>query len=190
MNTRLTTLTWADPPAQWRYLKYVLRHKYWVLRAGLHLGVPLGQLLRHDASKFSWQEWWPYVAWMYDSPDGTTDYWRNRAKEFPHDEEAQLRKRRFQRAWEHHWQHNPHHWEFWSFKAQKPGSTMEPAEMPGDYIREMVADWIGAGYAQGKRDVVGWFLNNERRMDLAPATHDIVVGLMLDEVATFRRRYP
>ena len=36
-----------------RYLSYVLRHKWYVLWAGLWLGVPLWRLLIHDWSKFS-----------------------------------------------------------------------------------------------------------------------------------------
>jgi len=32
----------------WQYLKYVFRHKWFVLLAGIKLGVPLLQLVFHD----------------------------------------------------------------------------------------------------------------------------------------------
>lgn len=53
----------------WRYLKYVIRHKWFVLLAGLTLGVPLRQLLVHDWSKFLPCEWFPYASFFYGQPD-------------------------------------------------------------------------------------------------------------------------
>lgn len=163
--------------------------------AGLHLGVPIGRLIAHDNSKFSDAEWWAYVAWMYDSPDGTTTYWRDHARDFRHDEEAQLRRRRFERAWRHHWVANPHHWEHWAHMLPnglllEPARLDDPSPMPETFVREMVADWIGAGYVQGKRDIVGWYLANADRMRLHPDTRRLVMQLMIAEVPVFRKRYP
>lgn len=61
--------------AHLRYLKYVVLHKLYVLRAGLairkHVGIEvnmlawLWRLLVHDLSKFGRAEWGPYVAMFY-----------------------------------------------------------------------------------------------------------------------------
>ena len=45
--------------AHLRYLGYVLRHKWFVLVAGLKVGAPLWRLLIHDWSKFTAAEWGP-----------------------------------------------------------------------------------------------------------------------------------
>ncbi len=49
----------------WQYLKYVVRHKWFVLGAGRKLGVPLHRLILHDWTKFLPREWFPYVNEFY-----------------------------------------------------------------------------------------------------------------------------
>ena len=51
-----------------RYLSYVIRHKWWVLVAGLRTKAPLWRLLIHDWSKFTPAEWTPYVRSFYTKP--------------------------------------------------------------------------------------------------------------------------
>jgi hypothetical protein len=70
----------------------VLRHKWYVLRAGRRLGVPLWRLLVHDLSKFSRAEWGAYVD-RYVTGRYVQSEW--------------------DRAWAHHCRHNPHHWQHW-----------------------------------------------------------------------------
>lgn len=138
-----------------RYLAYVIRHKWFVLLAGLRLGVPLGQLLMHDLSKFRPDEWHPYVRWFYaPSPadPAEREWWRNE----------------FHAALHLHYCRNPHHSKHWV----RPGG---PVPMPDHYIREMIADWIGAGLAQGHGlDVHAWYHDNATRMPLHPATRKAV----------------
>lgn len=122
------------------YLWYVLVHKYYVFIAGRALGVPAWQLLVHDLSKFSRAEWGPYAA--------IKPY-------FGRFGEARLELvTAFNAAWEHHWTNNPHHPEYW---AGGDRAAMLMA-MPDIYVREMVADWYGAGMAQGKPDIIGWYV--------------------------------
>ncbi len=47
-----------------RYLKYVLKHKLYVLRAAISLGIVWRGLL-HDLSKFRPDEWRPYANWYF-----------------------------------------------------------------------------------------------------------------------------
>ena len=49
----------------YRYGRYLLGHKWNVLKAGRELNVPLGVLLKHDNSKLRPSEWAPYVEWFY-----------------------------------------------------------------------------------------------------------------------------
>lgn len=96
-----------------RYLWYVLRHKWFVLLAGLRLGgIPLWRLIVHDSSKFSPAEWGPYVERFFKP--------------------APWRRDRWERALIHHYNHNPHHWQYWVLVGghdERP-EPPEPTEGP------------------------------------------------------------
>lgn len=181
----------------WQYLKYVLRHKWFVFKACLQLGVPLWIALLHDWDKFLPDEWFPYARTFY-APDGTKQY----------DESVY-----FARAWMKHQHRNRHHWQYWLFlepdahdtgrfplwwlgnilvwdrgTAQKvvkfyrigqfedyrledlPDAVITPDPMPDVYRREMLADWRGAGLANGFSDTAGWYAKNKDKMILHPQT--------------------
>jgi hypothetical protein len=134
------------------YLYYVLVHKFYVFVAGRALGLPLLQLLAHDLSKFSKAEWGPYAR--------IKPYFGRFAEAPPELVAA------FDVAWEHHWTNNPHHPEYW---AGGDTAAMLMA-MPDHYVREMVADWYGAGMAQGKPDIIGWYIGGRSRRKLHATT--------------------
>lgn len=137
-----------------KYLSYVLRHKWFVFVAGLKTGAPLWRLIIHDYSKFSRAEWVGYVNRFYGGRAGLED------KELDPDE--------FHIAWTHHWHNNPHHWEHWL--VIKKGE-LTPVPMPAHFIREMVADWMGAGRAiTGHWDIKEWYQKNYANMKLHPLT--------------------
>lgn len=141
--------------AHFGYLGYVLRHKWHVFYAGLFLGVPLWRLLIHDLSKFSRAEWGPYVRRF---GGGNNSKW-----ESPADDQE------WKDAWLHHWTHNPHHWNYWRTPEAEDG-TRDALPMSETYVREMVADWYGAGMAQGKPAIEAWYMANVGKMQLHPET--------------------
>lgn len=171
--------------AHWQYLKYVLRHKWFVLVAGLWLRVPLWQLLVHDLSKFSRAEWGPYVDYFYgpalpeDRP--WDDFWVASAV---HGTARTRRQEAFDLAWLHHQRVNPHHWQYWLLKEDEGG--LKPLEMPAHYVYEMVADWVGVGLALGKgwENILEWYDSAKDKMILEPSTRSIVEML----VAKIRNR--
>jgi hypothetical protein len=152
-----------------RYLSYLLRHKWYVLRAGVVLGVPLWQLLIHDWTKFTPVEWGPYVRHFYGSTAKPLDIGQGYMHERGDDSA-------FDAAWEHHWRHNPHHWQYWSAS----GDGTPPAPIPEAYTCEMVADWYGAGRAQGNPDVSAWYNANGKKMLLHDDTRALVERLIGD----------
>jgi len=112
-----------------QYLKYLLRHKYFVFIAGLRRGVPLWQLIVHDYSKFMPREWLAYCNYFYGTPDEAA----------------------FRYAWNYHQKQNAHHWQYWVYPQDDGG--LITLEIPEKYRREMLADWDGAGRAiTGKWD--------------------------------------
>lgn len=229
-----------------RYLRYVLRHKWFVLLAGLRVRAPLWRLLIHDWTKFLPCEWTPYVRKFYGAPPALnpcyfSPQWRQA--------EAEAWKARmeqgFDRAWLHHQRANPHHWQYWLLMPDTApayprycitsmdgglvhhalteyvrdydgkGPHPETADftncladdgsdenqeryrmvkrccdsanarrpralpMPEAYVREMVADWMGAGRAiTGRWDVAEWYKKNRDNMVLHPDTRTRVEALL------------
>ena len=154
-----------------RYLWYVMVHKWFVLVEGRKLGLGLWQLAIHDLSKFGPSEWGPYVTFFYDASgrpvqrrDGTGYY-------HVADEKAA-----FSAAWNHHVRVNPHHWQAWLLV--KDGGAVVPLRMPRKFVLEMVADWRGAGRAQGTPDTVKWYAANGGKMVLHEETRREVEALL------------
>lgn len=151
-----------------RYLSYVLRHKWFVLLAGLELGVPLWQLITHDWSKFLPSEWLPYVQKFYGPKPpamGATGYYHVPGLDLA-----------FDTAWNRHQKRQPHHWQYWMLVRDTGEQLALP--MPEHYAREMLADWRGAGMAQGKPDTQAWYETNRNKMVLHPETRQLVESLL------------
>jgi len=73
----------------------------------------------------------------------------------------------FDFAWLLHQKRNDHHWQFWLLP--KDGGT-KILEMSDAARKELLADWRGAGKAQGKPDTTKWYLANQRKMFFGPKT--------------------
>lgn len=148
------------------YFKYVCKHKWFVLIAGIKIRAPLWNLLIHDLSKFTFFEFIWYAKTFY-AKDGSKKY----------TESVQ-----FQQAWNRHQKRNKHHWEYWIILAKddkKGYSTEVVLPMPKNYILEMVADWMGAGRAiTGKWDIKEWFAKNQTDIKLHHNTRIIVVNIV------------
>lgn len=174
------------------YLKYVLRHKFFVFLAGIRLHVPILSLLAHDWDKFKPDEWIPYARTFY-APDGASQY--TESPEFAH-------------AWMLHQHRNEHHWQFWLNAGKKNISdtrvfVWDRGEASGilndghvfkwtdeitvrgpmseNATREMVADWVGAGRALGFNDPKGWYEKNKEHILLHPITR-LRVERLLDSL--------
>lgn len=144
-----------------RYARTVLRHKYFVFRAGLKTGAPIWQLIIHDFSKFSPAEFIPYAR-NFELKGGP----------------APIDQEKFAHAWIHHVHKNPHHWEHWL----RPG-RIDPTPMPERYIREMLADWMGASRVYGgewpkTQESWGWWQQNKDKIVLHAETRSKLMQLM------------
>jgi hypothetical protein len=152
------------------YTKNLLRHKYFVFLEACKLGIPLIGLF-HDSSKFLPDEFLPYARYDF------TKFGKNP----PEIQSA------FNLAWLKHQKRNKHHWQHWLlindsgralFLSGGWLKQVEAQAMPRKRILEMVADWRGAGRAYGNSDAVAWYMNNEEKMILHPATKAFVEYLL------------
>lgn len=134
------------------------KHITFVQEAGDKLGVPIAQLAIHDSSKYSIEEF-PHYARSFHGDRGDPVG--------------------FARAWLHHQNFNPHHWEYWMTRSDhskgKSGAVNGCLEMPENYVREMVADWMGASMAYtGSWDMAEWCTKNLPVIQLHPNSMELV----------------
>lgn len=133
-----------------RYLLYLLKHKYYVFIESCKLGIPIQGLL-HDVSKLYHSELIPYANHFYGSDTK--------------DEES------FRMAWLHHQHRNPHHWQYWVLRNDD--GTVDIMNMPMSHRKEMLADWRGASRTiKGYDDTTSWYKMNKRKIQLHPATRE------------------
>jgi hypothetical protein len=143
-----------------KYLSYVTRHKWFVLVAGLRTHAPLWRLLIHDWSKFLPSEWFAYANYFYNPPIAVTD---------PYGLRRDKQSRAFDVAWLHHQHANPHHWQHWILREDS--GDVKILEMPEHFVREMIADWMGAGRAiTGKWEAGEWYWKNRKKIVLHDST--------------------
>lgn len=149
-----------------RYIWLTIKHKFFVFQAGLKIGVPLWQLIIHDWSKFL--------------------LWREYNNAFFGDKSMD---KEFAEAWLYHQNHEKHHWEYWiprtSHSKQDPTmQTVAPLRIPMRYVKEMVADWMGAGRAYNGEwpdiETSEWFLKNKEFIwsNLHPETQVDVMNVI------------
>jgi len=128
----------------WLYFRYLTKHKYYVFLESVRMGVPIRGIF-HDWSKFLPDEWFPYVEYFHGDRDGLGV------------------KERFDKAWLKHQHRNPHHWQYHVLQKDDGYRIAQP--MKYVEVKEMVADWIGAGKAiHGKNDILSWYTNNRYNM--------------------------
>ena len=119
-----------------KYAMLTIKHKWFVFLAGLKLGVPVWRLIIHDWSKFLPSELPHYGKQFFGKANDSLG---------------------FTICWLKHQNRHPHHWEYWiprtghSYNTDDPYGDNEPLPMPFWAIKEMIADWMGAGRAyEGK----------------------------------------
>lgn len=156
------------------YFKYVLRHKWFVLWACRMTGAGLRRGAVHDWTKFLPREWFAYAKHFYNE-DGTRRDVRDKTGSYD-----PLRQGiSFEMAWLSH-QRNKHHWQAWVVLGD--GGSVKALPMPEKYVREMVADWVGAGKAiSGRSDPRPWYDANKWNMLLHDETRDLV-EMLLEEL--------
>lgn len=94
-------------------------------------------------------------------------------------------KEKFDLAWLFHQRRNKHHWQYWVLITDDSDSELrvftnrEGLKIPENYVREMIADWAGAGRAiTGNWELGRWYYNNKNRIMLHPKTRELVDRLI------------
>jgi len=142
-----------------KYLKYVLRHKWFVAIQCIRHGI-FFRALTHDFSKFRPSEWFAYVNYFHGDKEpkelkNPTGYYK------PTDTGDAA----FDFAWLLHQKRNRHHWQWWILPEDGGGIKILPMNKT-DRL-EMLCDWWGASRAQGNGGwdgVLRWYEANKGKM--------------------------
>lgn len=115
----------------------------------------------HDFSKNSEEEYDAYDAYFYGE-----------------NKSAEVMKN-FHRAWLHHIQNNPHHWQHWVLINDEPTEGFVPLEMPKVYIVEMICDWWSFSWKAGNLyEIFDWYKQRKDYIDLHENTRAFVEDIL------------
>jgi len=145
-----------------KYFWITIKHKWFVLQAAHRVGLSFCQALMHDLSKFTSAEL-PHYDRQFFGDKGDAPG--------------------FARAWLHHQNCNPHHWEYWITRSDHSrgasGAVDGCLPMPERYIKEMIVDWFAAGRAYtGSWDIEEWVNGHIDNMRLHPETRERVKTML------------
>ncbi|MDG6938404.1 MAG: hypothetical protein JRN42_07720 [Nitrososphaerota archaeon] len=176
-----------------RYLRYVLRHKWFVMTACFRCGL-WWRGVTHDWSKLRPSEFFPYAMHFYGDPSGVRDrtgyYFAGAGGDAA-----------FDRAWLLHQRRNAHHWEHWVMPMDRGPAVWEkgtdgslswsvrPLRIPDKVLLEMVCDWIGAARAKRSNSVRDWWIANGGRMLLHPDSRGLIEALLFPRTIGSRRMW-
>jgi hypothetical protein len=159
----------------WDYLKYVLRHKYYVVLECFGVGL-YWRGIKHDWHKFLPSEWFPYVEFFHGKNAKPV---RDKVGYYkPTDTDD-----KFDMAWLMHQKRADHHWQWWICPQDSGGFKTFP--MSREAVLEMLCDWCGASMAQGHgrwsgdNGVFAWYTKNGSKMILHPDTRKQVELLLV-----------
>lgn len=79
----------------------------------------------------------------------------------------------YNKAWLHHQNHNPHHWQYYCLINDVDEPQIQPLDMPFKYIIEMLCDWESAGRHYGNT-AYDWYEKQKDKMILSKNTRDTV----------------
>lgn len=148
-----------------KYINYLLRHKWYVMIECFRYGL-IWRGLAHDMSKFLPSEFFAYAEKFYGNRL-STEYFDLVAK-YGLPEMAPWGvtiEEKFSIAWNYHQKRNKHHWQYWLLREDD--GNLFSVGMPEKYLKEMLADWRGAGKAiTGVDDTKAWYLKNRKNIIL------------------------
>ena len=149
----------------YKYLKYVLNHKWYVFQECFKVGL-IWRGVMHDMSKFRPSEFIPYARYFNGKYFTKEECIRSEKLNYVCRPSQDDIKRDFNIAWLKHIHRNKHHWQYWILR-EDDGET-KVLEMPIKYVFEMISDWRGAGKAiHSKDETLEWYKKNKDKMLLS-----------------------
>lgn len=120
------------------------------------------QMSAHDTSKYSEEEFVPYLNHFYPEDGSKVD----ESKDDP----------QFDAAWLHHIHSNPHHWQHWLLRRD----SGETVALPMRYvdILEMLCDWHSFSAKNPESTAYKWYYDNKDKMMFNSESQEVVEELV------------
>jgi hypothetical protein len=158
-----------------KYFAYVIKHKWYVFLACCKLGIWYRGIL-HDNSKLLPDEFFPYARMFYQKNPPKrekTGYLKSYNSGDP----------KFEYAWLKHINRNRHHLQYWVLPYDKDdtadGRYQKIFNIPDVFIKEIVADWIGAAKAQkSKYNALEWFEEHKEKLVASDRTMERISEIL------------
>jgi hypothetical protein len=140
---------------------YLTKHRYFTMMKCFSKGL-IWRGLKHDLSKYSLKEFFPYAKTFYGKNKPT------KRDETGYYSPNKIENEKFLRAWNHHIHNNDHHWQYYiNICDRDEEENFKVLEMPDNAVKEMLCDWYGASKAQkNKTTVPDWYRENRNKMIL------------------------
>ncbi len=136
-----------------------LKQIYPDLFANVDLGILDEQIKHHDESKYSEEEYEPYALYYYVSKEKYSGI--------------------FDRAWLHHQNANPHHWQYWILLDEDNPNKLTPQVMDLNYIIEMICDWWSFSFNKGNLgEILNYYETNKDKIVFHPETKKQVENIL------------
>jgi len=116
----------------WKYLKYVLKHKWYVFIECCKMGIPLRGLL-HDLSKLLPSEFIPYARYFYGTWMEESEWHGDKRNYVPWERTEMGISEAFDLAWLKHQKRNKHHWQYWLLVMDSSNKEFTLQEMGQGY---------------------------------------------------------
>lgn len=147
------------------HLKYILKHKGYVIAYHKQFDVPLFQALVHDWTCFLPREFLAYAEVYYylfgNGPSSNPKYLH---------------------AWNHHQKHNKHHWQYWLVVNSGDRLEIEDFDiipMPLKYVKEMILDRFCSDLAiKGEANLTSWFSFQKHYMTVNDQTMGVLENII------------
>ena len=134
----------------------------------------------HDQSKFSEEEFGPYGENFFGIKECNKCSKFDDCKKLGSNKNKDCKEYKykdFDKAWEHHFKVNKHHWNHWCYNWELNESGVPlnecklsiPLEMSDRYIIEMICDWTAMGY-KFENTAKDFYLKNKNKIELNPKT--------------------
>ena len=156
------------------YTEYITEHREnvkkaydWLKSHKIIKGNFEKQIMQHDASKYSDEEYDAYDDYFYT---------KNKLDKFNTYAKKQRIDEAFNYAWLHHIHENPHHWQYWVLKHDD--EPEEALEMPYEYVIEMICDWWSFSFKIDKLDEIFSWYNQHKGMVLHANTRKLVEEIL------------
>lgn len=161
-----------------KHLSNIHKHRELVYKVGSIVNFNKDLLLKHDLSKFSKKEFYPYAIYLfwdvyYPSYYVGSSYLKS------------IWLKEFNKAKKRHYRKNKHHWQHWTreiypnvlkWEQEFVNNTLS---MPEKYIEEMVIDWIASEIQNKKSINVALKLTyNIEHMDIHENSYPILIDIL------------